>query len=60
MVARTIENIIEEKFNSGKAIILVGARQELPVELHPGLFCYGLIRGFSDLRMRDFGVTDSQ
>lgn len=27
MITRTIENIIEEKFNSGKAIILVGARQ---------------------------------
>ncbi|MCF8361329.1 MAG: ATP-binding protein [Prolixibacteraceae bacterium] len=27
MFTRTIENIIKEKFNSGKAIILVGARQ---------------------------------
>ncbi len=27
MITRTIENIIGEKFNSGKAIILVGARQ---------------------------------
>ena len=27
MFTRTIENTIKEKFNSGKAIILVGARQ---------------------------------